>query len=212
MKTLLLSLLFISSAFAGDCDQFYPNGKPIALPHSTELCNSFYVVEFDTTLNAPIFSAEKFRAQTNHVTRLNDFHPDVRLPAATRAEREDYHATGFDQGHMTPAADATTDAEMHDTFLLSNMTPQLPTLNRQAWRLLEIKVRQMVPDYVLTGNLYAITPATMGDHHVPIPTAYYKIIWKDGVAQAWYAENKDHAPTKPIAVDDLEKLVGFKLQ
>ena len=209
MKTLFAILLFIAFNALADCPQFYHSGTPVHIPHGIELCNSFYVVEFDTELNAPILSAEAFRPQTVHVERSNDFHPDLRLRVSTRAERADYAHSGYDQGHLTPAADATTDEEMHDTFLLSNMTPQIPTLNRQSWRLLEIKVRQLAPDYVLTGAVYSSDHASIGAHAVPVPVGYYKIIWMHGIATAWYADNLDHAQTHEIAIGDLEKLTGL---
>lgn len=210
MKNALGIILFIisGSVFAG-CPQFYPGGKQISVPHSVELCNSFYVVEFDTVLNAAILSAEKFRAQTAHIERGNDFHPDTRLDVSTRAERSDYARSGYDQGHLTPAGDATTDAEMRDSFLLSNMTPQIPSLNRQSWRLMEMEVRKLHPDYIVTGAIYADIPATIGAHKVPVPIAYYKVIETDLVFRGWYAENKDHAPTTETTLQDIEDKSGL---
>lgn len=210
MKNILgIFLIIISGSVYADCQQFYPNGKQIAVPHSLELCSSFYAVEFDTVRNAPILSAERFHTQTTHIERGNDFHPDTRLDVSTRAERSDYAHSGMDQGHLTPAADATTDAEMHDTFLLSNMTPQIPSLNRQSWRLMEIEVRKLKPDYIVTGAIYPDQPSTIGAHKVPVPIAYYKVIETDLVFRGWYAENKDHAPTTETTVQDIETKSGL---
>ncbi|WP_131798045.1 DNA/RNA non-specific endonuclease, partial [Enterobacter roggenkampii] len=53
------------------------------------------------------------------------------------ARLKDYAKSGYDMGHMTAAGDAGTAQEQLETFSLANMTPQLPDLNRKAWRLME---------------------------------------------------------------------------
>ena len=210
LKTILLFLFAIGAAHAqSQCPQFYPH--EIDVPNSVELCNTFYAVKYDTARNEPILSAEKFRAGGS-VDRSNNFHPDPRLDKSTRAEVSDYLHSGYDQGHLTPAADATTIEEMRDTFLLSNMTPQQPTLNRQAWRLLEIQVRKLNPDYVVTGAIYSDTPQTIGEHKVPVPVGYYKIIWKGGKAQAWGANNYESAPVTETDIKQIEVETGLKFE
>ncbi len=204
---LLMLVLMYSTAFAG-CPQFYPNGKVIEVPNSVELCNSFYVVDFDTRLHAPVISAEKFRVG-NHPDRSNDFHPDDRLSGDDKASHGDYAKSGFDQGHLTPAADATTDSEMHDTFLLSNMTPQEPTLNRESWRMIEIHVRQLAPDYVVTGAIYPSKLRFIGVHRIPVPSGYYKIVWKDGIITAWYAPNEPGAQVIGSSIESIEVMTGL---
>lgn len=209
MKILLFIFVTIFAQIAqADCPKFYPLGKQISVPNSVELCNSFYAVKYDTVLNEPIISVEKFRVG-NHPERSNDFHPDLRIDIANRAEKYDYSHSGYDQGHMTPAADATNDEEMHDTFLLSNMTPQEPTLNRQSWRVLEIEVRKENPDYVITGAIYS-SHDSIGTHHVPIPSGYYKLTWKNCIISAWYADNKPHAQVVISTIEEVEKLSNLK--
>jgi endonuclease G len=210
MKRLLpLVLLLWAHAVFAACPQFYPLGVHVVVPDAVELCNSFYAVQYDTKRNEPIISVEKFRSG-QHATRLNDFHPDLRLDVATRAEKSDYLHSGYDQGHLTPAADAITQAEENDTFLLSNMTPQQPTLNRLAWKMLEMKVRQIQPDYVVTGALYSDAPEVIGTHHLPVPYGYYKIVYQDGVIAAWVAENSPHAPVTETTLDAVEAAAGLK--
>lgn len=207
MKILLFVLALSAQLAFADCPQLYPLGKTIVVANDIELCNSFYAVQYNPITLEPSISVEKFRA--GHADRSNDFHPDLRLDAATRAERSDYAHSGFDQGHLTPAADATTDEEMHDTFLLSNMTPQEPTLNRESWRMLEIHVRQLNPDYVLTGAIYPAMPALIGLHHVPVPSGYYKLTYKDGIIAAWYADNKPHAQVRISTPEEMESESGL---
>lgn len=198
-----------SGGAKADCPQFYPQGKVITVPNEIELCNSFYAVAFDQKLGGAIFSVEKFQPG-DHPARTNDFHPDPRLDAKTRAEKSDYLHSGYDQGHLTPAADAVTEVEEHDTFLLSNMTPQEPTVNRLSWKMLEEQVRKISPDYVVTGAIYPADPKRIGKDSIPVPSGYYKIIWTGGIAKAWAANNVSHAPVLETTIDVIETVSGLK--
>ncbi|HOQ45230.1 MAG TPA: DNA/RNA non-specific endonuclease [Bryobacteraceae bacterium] len=53
------------------------------------------------------------------------FRADPELPRGRRAEPSDYSKSGYDQGHMAPAADFTRSVEaMKATFVLSNAFPR----------------------------------------------------------------------------------------
>jgi endonuclease G len=89
---------------------------------------------------------------------------------------------------MAPAADFKRDtAAMSETFLLSNMAPQRPRLNREIWAHLEDQVRSLVQErgsiWIFTGALYLdslqnpTTPvAYIGPDSVAVPTHFYKVI------------------------------------
>ncbi|MEY4926549.1 MAG: hypothetical protein RI894_985 [Bacteroidota bacterium] len=88
-------------------------------------------------------------------TRLDNFAPDTALPTSfARATTTDYTNTGFDRGHQCPSDDR--DGSQDDntaTFLMSNMLPQSPNLNRITWEGLEAYCRTLLT----TGNeLYII--------------------------------------------------------
>lgn len=54
----------------------------------------------------------------------------------------EYTKSGYDKGHLAPSADFSWNEEANDlTFVMSNMVPQKASLNRDAWRRLEAKVR-----------------------------------------------------------------------
>uniref|UniRef100_A0A673IYI1 Uncharacterized protein n=1 Tax=Sinocyclocheilus rhinocerous TaxID=307959 RepID=A0A673IYI1_9TELE len=64
-----------------------------------------------------------------------------------------------EQGHLAAAANHTWCQEAyHDTYLMSNMIPQLSALNKTKWKTLENRCRKLVkPDcnvHVYTGPLY----------------------------------------------------------
>lgn len=76
--------------------------------------------------------------------RTNNFRPDPELTEGERAELIDYRRSGYDRGHMAPAAAFKhRRTVMSETFLLSNMAPQKPNLNRRIWRTLESDVRSL---------------------------------------------------------------------
>jgi endonuclease G len=218
MKKLLLALFTLSivscsPAHAGSCDYLYPRGKLIAVPGATELCNDEYVAVYDTKNKANIFSAERFDANHALIPRKDAFRPDTRIDPKQRAELKDYLNTGYDRGHMAPAADMSTSKQMSESFLLTNMTPQSKVLNEQKWRLLEEHVRKTSTGltYVLTGALYHSTK-TVGVDKIPVPSAYYKCIWYvTGVNECFLADNQDGASVNQVTLDAVSKLVSYKI-
>jgi hypothetical protein len=74
--------------------------------------------------------------------RSDKFKADPDIPKGKRAELEDYKGSGFDRGHIAPSADMLRSQGTNDeSFLLSNMAPQDPSLNRGIWSTLEDDVR-----------------------------------------------------------------------
>ncbi len=118
------------------------------------------------------------------IPRSNDFRPDPDLEPGKRAELSDYKRSGYDRGHMAPAASMKwSERAMSESFLLSNMAPQVGSgFNQHIWKSLESKVRKWTEErgelYVVTGNIYATNhPKTIGSNHVAVPTHCYKVIF-----------------------------------
>lgn len=89
--------------------------------------------------------------------RANDFRPDFSLPEKFYAvKKSDYQYVkyGFDRGHVCPSADRSASKESNSvTFLMTNMIPQSPDLNRIVWKDFEAFERTLS----LEGNeLYII--------------------------------------------------------
>ena len=211
-NSLVLLALFVSStAIASQCDDKFPNGKEVKVPNTTVLCNTFYATVFDEAHNAASFSTEVYQQKSEKVERKNDFHADKRLKNSPTPD--DYTNTGYDRGHLTPAADASTQAQMSDTFLMTNMIPQEPTVNRTPWRLLEVKVRDMPFNYVVTGAIYSFPGKTIGKRNVSVPVSYYKIVYlADGKIQAYEAENKPKSLVVDSTVECIEKKTNIKFK
>ena len=111
------------------------------------------------------------------------FHPDPTLRRGERAENADYAKSGYDKGHMAPAADFKRSVEaMKATFILTNAVPQKHGVNAGIWSQLEAAVRSLASNHgsvwVFSGPAFAggKPMKTIGPHHVAVPTHTYKVI------------------------------------
>ena len=77
----------------------------------------------------------------NHVARRSDeFAPDPQIVGGPQLE--DYRGSGYDRGHLAPAADMTwSQRAMTECFYLSNMAPQDRGNNGGIWNEIENTVR-----------------------------------------------------------------------
>ncbi len=115
--------------------------------------------------------------------RKNNFREDFNITTGSSTP-QDYRGSGFDRGHLIPAADCRWDEEaMSDSFLMSNMTPQKPEFNRGIWAELEKTVRDYVLRYesvtVITGPILEKKPEeymTIGENGVCVPEFFYKVL------------------------------------
>lgn len=96
---------------------------------------------------------------------------------------EDYRGSGYDRGHMAPAADMKWDGEaMHKSFMLTNVCPQESTqLNAGAWKKLEEKCRLWAQAdsviYIVAGPVLTDTVLTphIGGNGVAVPSCFFKV-------------------------------------
>lgn len=105
--------------------------------------------------------------------------PNIRTGSATL---DDYRGSGYDRGHLIPAADlAWSQQAMSDSFYMSNMSPQDPSFNRGIWASLEAVVRNYAATegavHVVTGPILTDGPyEQIGENRVSVPKYYYKVI------------------------------------
>ena len=118
------------------------------------------------------------------VGRTDDFRADPRVRTRS-ADPEDYKGTGYDRGHLAPAADMCWDKDvMSESFYMSNMSPQKPECNRGIWVELESQVRDFARRekevFIVTGPVfYSGKPVkSIGvNNRVSVPHAYYKVVY-----------------------------------
>lgn len=113
--------------------------------------------------------------------RNDYFKADPSVPSLT-AKPTDYARSGYDRGHLAPAADFRYSKKaMDESFYMSNMSPQKPAFNRGMWKGLENKVRDWASEkkqlYVVSGPILKKHLRKIGkDTRVSIPKQFYKII------------------------------------
>lgn len=111
--------------------------------------------------------------------RSNDFRPDETLPRALWIVPSDYRGSGYDRGHQCPSGDRTSDAQTNSaTFLMSNMLPQAPDLNRILWNKFEEYCRSQLKgganeEYIICGGVGS--KGTIAKGRVNVPASCWKI-------------------------------------
>ncbi|HQL69384.1 MAG TPA: DNA/RNA non-specific endonuclease [Bacteroidales bacterium] len=123
------------------------------------------------------------RAETvKHIERKDKFIIDPHIPTGS-ADANDYKNSGYDRGHLAPAADMLFDQRaMEESFYFSNMSPQIHAFNNGIWKKLEKQVRDWAEQYdtiyVVTGPVLTPGLPTIGHNKVSVPEYYYKVILK----------------------------------
>ncbi len=97
-------------------------------------------------------------------------------------EHDDYTHSGFDRGHMIPAADCKYSVQaMEDCFYMTNICPQNHSLNTGGWKKLEEACRDWAIRYnaiiIIAGPIYKNTNTKfIGDAGVRVPSGFFKVV------------------------------------
>lgn len=231
MQRVFLQIVIVLCAsvhlvFAGpieECSEFAAFGVPGLA--GDLLCRKGYLLSHDPDRKTPVWVAEHLtRAKSKRqVQRSDDFRADSDLVRGKRAELSDYRGSGYDRGHMVPAADMSWDDQaMSESFYLSNMVPQVGEgMNRGIWMELEKKVRVWAMErgelYVYSGPIYAggVTE-TIGKNNVAVPGFLFKIVLdpQQKEALAVIMPNRklrtQDLPDYLVSVREVEKKTGLQ--
>lgn len=181
-----------------------------------------YTVSYNENLRLPNWVAyELTRQETQgNAQRTDRFiaDPQVKGVIATNA---DYTRSGYDKGHMAPAADMKWSVTaMKESFYFSNMCPQHPELNRRKWKDLEEKLRDWaIADsaiIIICGPIVEDSAQKIGKNRVVVPQKFFKVILSPFVdnprAIGFLFDNeRSVAPlgTYVVSVDSIETLTGM---
>ena len=184
-----------------------------------------YTLSFNREHNNPNWVAWELTAQETEGTkpRAKDFLPDPDIPEPHRVTTDDYKGSGYDRGHMAPAADMKWSAQaMKECFYMSNMCPQDGSLNSGAWSTLEKACRRWAKQegkiYIVTGPVYKKKKVKKigKEHRVSVPDGFFKVVLstRKGHEKAigFYYGNHDgkQSMTKTaITVDEAERISGI---
>lgn len=149
-----------------------------------------------------------------------EFTEDEEVPEP-RATTWDYYRSHFDRGHQCPAGDNKWNQDaMNQSFLLTNICPQNPKLNKYEWNRLESQCRDWAKEYggvyIACGPIYAPnSKKTIGEHKVKVPTAFFKVVLcMPGTPKAIgfiYQNTGDKQDYRQCVrtVDEIEQLTGY---
>lgn len=133
----------------------------------------------------------------------------------------DYSKSGYDRGHLAPAADMSwCDQAVRESFYYSNMSPQLPAFNRGIWKKLETKVREWAIEnkvlYVVTGPVLETGLPCIGPDHISVPKYYYKVLLDytepqyKAIGFLLFNEGSTRElDVFAVAIDSVEKITGL---
>ena len=171
------------------CTQNDSIEKPAPLKNKREIIlkRKGYMISYNSDNKIPNWVA--WHLTTEHVDgnykRMGGYQEDTSVPMP-RATKEDYNNTKWSHGHMCPAADNKWDQKaMIESNLLTNICPQEQGLNSGMWNQIEQACRRWAVKYdiiyIICGPLlYRQEHTTIGENHVVVPEAFFKVILRLG--------------------------------
>lgn len=198
-----------------------PDNMPeVIIPHTG------FTVSFNEKTLCPNWVAwELTKAETSgDADRKNcSFIEDESIPRQYRVTSYDYKNSGYDRGHMCPAADMKwSQKAMQDCHYMTNICPQTSDLNQKWWERLESSCRRWARRegtiYIVCGPIFnKKNRETIGiDHRIIVPKAFFKVVLslKKGKEKAigfYYTNDTKQQNMEEAArsIDDIEKLTGI---
>lgn len=199
-------------------------GNYLPLASGQVIKHQFYSLSYIEAHEQPewvAYSLTRDNLKKEWVERQDNFIPDpkVRTESATP---NDYRNSGYDRGHLVPAADMAFDeAAMAETFFMSNMSPQAKNFNKGIWRELEELTRSWAEKneqlFIVSGPVLTIpVKGKIGANEVSVPAAYYKVLLdlNDPEKKAIAFVIPNEVSYDPLfkyvkSVDEVEKLTGI---
>ena len=218
MKTVLTALILLLGVLpcSAQDNQWAPAHQ------GTPLLNLDYIVDFNPERGVAHWVAyELLPAETlGEAKRKSSFRRDDRLVGSP--VHKDYTYSGYDRGHLKPAADSRSSEErMGASFLMTNVAPQTPQLNRGSWKQLEEKTRDWAHEL---GAVYVVCGPGTGSKgilpsgSVEIPSTYWKAVLRTSPDTACIAFSMPNSMEKlnpfsayRVTVDSLERFLGIDL-
>ena len=193
MMRLLQTLGFVLFFVCSSCAQEEP--APRSAAQSTDyipqvslgytIQHSYYSLSYSSTHRQAEYAYYYLSPESilGGQARTDDFRVDPKVKA-NPVKSTDYQGSGYDRGHLCPAADMALNlTAMSETFFMSNMSPMTPSFNRGIWSKLEDWVRDAA---LQEGGLFVVTGPVLSkscgsiNSSITIPCSYYKIVFTGG--------------------------------
>ena len=186
-----------------------------------------YTLSFNKSTNLPNWVAwrldKKKLAEKVNRDRYK-FVADPDMSGKNAVVTQDYARSGYDRGHMCPANDSRWSGEaMKESFYMTNICPQDPSLNSGDWNELEQACHKWAeegPIYIVCGPiLYKKSKAEYigKEHKIRVPEAFFKVVLagvekgKPRAVGFVYKNTKGNRPLDAYVntVDEVERITGF---
>lgn len=220
MKRILLLLVLLLSLSCKSSDEVLPNDESGYQPKSAGeiVKHTYYTLAYSEENEQAYWVYYELTPEfiNGGQSRTDDFRADPMVSTGS-ATLNDYKSSGYDRGHLCPAADmALNKTSMSESFYLSNMSPQVPGFNRGIWSTMEDQVRKWALSYqklyVVTGPIFKDTKGTIGEDQVTVPGYYYKVLFdgKDKMIGLILpnASSSSKLDQFIVTVDEIEKETG----
>lgn len=179
-------------------------------------------IGFNPRLHVPNWVAWELTAEETlgKEPRHNKFFADDDV--AGSAEPYDYSYSGYDRGHMAPAADMKWDKKaIRESHFMTNIAPQVKALNSGSWKRLEDKCRTWARAdsciYIVCGPIVTDKAVDyIGDSRVYVPQRYFKVIlslYGDKPRGIGFIMPNGKVPggmqAAAVTIDQVEKATGY---
>lgn len=201
---------------------------PKSKPGTTEviLSRQGYSVSYNTDNFLPNWVAwELYKEKlVEEASRYSRFLPDPDLRSNLAVTTHEYTHSGWNRGHMCPAADNKWDADaMKESFYTTNICPQNENLNKGDWNDLEEACRE----WAMTESVYIVCGPVLykepvygfigKEFEIRVPEAFYKVVLKgieNGNPQAIGFIFKNQSGNNKLykyvnTIDEVERITGI---
>ena len=182
-----------------------------------------YTTSYNSSTRLPNWVAWMLTAehtQGKHKRGGIDFQEDMEAEGP-RAVDWDYYNSGYDRGHMCPSADNKWSRKAQEqSFLFTNICPQVHNLNAGDWNEMEMQCRKWAKQWgsvrIVCGPiLYKAKHKTIGKNKVVVPEAFFKVVLcMEGEPKAIGFIYKNAPGNRPKgeyvnSVDQVERITGI---
>jgi endonuclease G len=202
------------------CLQFYLDRTPPTetAPGADErrFCHSFYVANYSTVRKDPVWTSYLLTAAMARAVPTprisHPFAPQAGLDPSLEASDDGFDSATFDRGHMTPDHDAPGRGQETDTYVVTNIVPQISGFNRGLWARIEGAVHNLAISerevYIVTGPIFAEARRPMNG--VAVPSSLFKAIYVPSrhFALAFIAINKMPSACRIVPITQVQQEAG----
>lgn len=223
MRYSFLAILFLSPCL------FAIEPPAAGLPRLSGFCCSVstlssvgFISGYSSAHGQPAWVFHEIRSPVFKSKRSGNFRSDNRLMFPIPPSV--FNRSGFDRGHMAPAHDIGAvygSVAQRESFLMSNISPQRPALNRKIWRSIESWCwstfsTSTTTAVIFSGPVFDKDKTYLGMSSVELPDYFFKVILYQSkgnlhmVAFVVPADASSNEITSYIStVDKVEEITGF---